>query len=154
GGKGLFGIFPEPVKAPLYIRDVLPITLGAPLYVFSLAGILLSIVTRHKRNLILLLAILPFWIFLERLRYHPLRFSLTMMPALCLMAAYFFDTLLRSRLKIITVSSRIALAAVLIYSTLYSYAFIQVLNVKNDIRYSVDRWIDAHVRDKSQIAML
>jgi hypothetical protein len=152
--NGLYGTYPKPISVPSYILHMLPVSLGYPLYFLSIVGIVLSVWTRHRDNLFLLACILPFWIALETIHYRPLRFSLTLLPALCLFAAYFCDYLLKHRTKFISAFGIALLAFTLIYSFMYSYAFINVLSVKRDIRFSIDGWISEHIKDSGQPAML
>lgn len=154
GAYGLYGTVPKPVPVPTYIRHIFPIALGFPIYISAVAGILLSLVTLNKRALVLLLCALPFYVFLEAIHYHPLRFCLTLLPILCLLAAFFFDYILGLRKMILRAIGRLTLTSLLLYSVLYTYTFLSVLDVQKDIRFSAHAWIERRVKDKSAIAML
>jgi len=152
--NGLYGTYPKPVAVPSYILDIFPIALGYPIYPSSLLGLALVIITRNKAGLVLILSAMPFYIFLERIHYHPVRFGLPLIPLLCLWAAYFFDTLLNYRRVGILAFSTLLLSLALAYSTAYTYAFIKVMDVKRDIRFAAAEWIQAQAKQRSKVAML
>jgi hypothetical protein len=152
--NGLYGIFPEPASVPTYVASILPISLSPPVYLLALAGMILSIFRRKRLELFLIAAILPFWIFLELLRYHPLRFSLSLAPLLCLFAALFFNFVFSQRSKLILALGITVLSAVLIYAGVYSLAFINVLEPKEDARRLAADWLADHVTGHAQVALL
>ncbi len=152
--NGLYGAFPKPVVRPHYTMDILPVAMGLPLYVLALGGIALSVLSRQKHALFLLIAILPCWIVLETLHYRPIRFSVCLLPLLCLFAAIVIERLLSSPKQHVIVTGRLILIAVLAYSLLYSFAFVNAFTVKKDVRWSVERWIQSTNPDRAGVAML
>jgi hypothetical protein len=154
GHNGLYGIFPEGVSVPTYTATILPIALAPPVYWLALAGMVVSIIHRKRREILIISAILPFWVFLELLRYHPLRFSLSLAPVLCLFAAIFFDLVFRQGSKLVSIVGITVLSAVLVYSGIYCFAFINVLEPNEDTRLLASNWIDLHAPDHHRVALL
>jgi hypothetical protein len=154
GHNGLDGIFPEPVSVPTYTVSILPIALAPPVYWMALAGMIVSVIQRKKLEMLLISAILPFGIFLELLRYHPLRFSLSLAPLLCLFAAISFDLVFRQGSKLLSILGIAVLTAVLVYSGIYSLAFINVLGPKEDARLLASNWLELQAPDYRQVALL
>jgi hypothetical protein len=152
--NGLYGIFPKPVSIPTYIAGVLPIALGMPLFLSSMAGIVLSVFMRKRANLVLIACILPLWIFLECIHYHPLRFCLSLIPVLCLLAASFFDIAMSHRLRVVSVIARVGMVVVLLYSGIISYRFIGATSPQNDTRLLSTEWLEAHHAKMERVAML
>jgi 4-amino-4-deoxy-L-arabinose transferase-like glycosyltransferase len=152
--NGLYGIFPTPVSIPTYIAGVLPIALGMPLYLSSMAGIILSVFMRKRANLVLIACILPLWIFLECIHYHPLRFCLSLIPVLCLLAANFFDVAMSHRLRLVSAIAKVGVFAVVLYSGIISYSFISATSPRNDTRLLATQWLEAQHATMEQVAML
>jgi hypothetical protein len=152
--NGLYGIFPKPVSVPTYIASILPISLSPPVYLLAAAGMILSLCKRRRLEMLLIAAILPFWIFLELLRYHPLRFSLSLAPLLCLFAALFFNFVFRQGSRLVSALGIAVLSAVLIYAGVYSLAFINALGPKEDARRLAADWLADHVTGHPQVALL
>ncbi len=151
---GLFGTFPPPASVPSYLVNVCLTALGVPLYFCSLSGMVLAGFTRDRKILILLITVLPFWLFLEIIHYHQLRFSVTLLPFLCLLAAYFIDFLMKANLKYARALAGSALVLTLLYSATYTYAFIHVLEVERDPRFVITRWMEENAVDEETVAVL
>ena len=151
---GLFGTFPPPASVPSYLVNVCLTALGVPLYFCSLSGMVLAGFTRDRKILILLITVLPFWLFLEIIHYHQLRFSVTLLPFLCLLAAYFIDFLMKANLKYARALAGSALVLTLLYSATYTYAFIHVLEVERDPRFVIARWMEENAVDEETVAVL
>ncbi len=154
GHNGLYGIFPQPVSVPSYIATILPIALSPPVYWLAIAGMILSITQRKRLETALVAGILPFWIFLEMLRYHPLRFALSLAPVLCLFAALFFNLLFSYRRKLLSALGIALFSAVLIYSGIYTLGFISVLQPRDDARLLAADWIATHTSGTQQVVVL
>lgn len=152
--NGLYGIFPKPVSVPAYIAAVLPISLGVPLFISSIIGIIFSVFARKKASLVLIACILPLWIFLECIQYHPLRFCLSLTPVLCLFAAIFFDLAMSHRSQLLSSLAGVVMLATLIYSGMVSYGFISGLNPRNDTRLLATEWLETHGARMEQVALL
>jgi 4-amino-4-deoxy-L-arabinose transferase-like glycosyltransferase len=152
--NGLYGIFPKPVSVPTYIGAILPIALGIPLFVSGMIGIALSVFRRKRANLILIGCILPFWLFLEFIQYHPLRFCLSLAPMLCLPAAIFFDHGMSHRSRLLSSLIAVGLLATLLYSGIYGYGFINVMTPQNDTRLLATEWLEEHGAKMEQVALL
>jgi hypothetical protein len=152
--NGLYGIFPKPTSAPTYIFSILPIALAPPVYLLALAGMILSIMKRRQIEITLIGGTLPFWIFLELLRYHTLRFSLNLAPILCLFAAIFFDFVFSKRSKLLSGLGIAVFFSALIYSGIYSFAFINVLQPKQDARRLADEWLAVHASGSRPVTLL
>lgn len=145
-GAGLFGMHPAPVSSPSYTFSVLPFGLGYPIYACALAGILLAVARRRPHTLLILLP-LPFWIFLETLGYRPPRFSLHLLPFLCLLAAVLFHGWLDFHQGRWRWLPRLALATVIAYSLVYSASFIDCLDPARDARIAMENWSNARPPD-------
>jgi len=141
-GAGLFGMHPAPVAPPSYTLTVLPFGLGLPIYASALAGILVAAIQR-RHGLFLALLPLPFWVFLETLNYRPPRFSLHLLPFLCLLAAYLFNWWLSSHRGLLRWLPRLTLAGVVAYSLAYGIAYIRCLDPGRDARIAMERWTRA-----------
>jgi hypothetical protein len=152
--NGLYGIFPKPVSVPTYIGSILPIALGIPLFAAAIIGILLSIFRRQRAGLVMIGCMLPFWLFLESIQYHPLRFCLSLAPVFCLMAAIAFDFGMSRRSRLISGLVGAVLIASVIYSGICGYSFINAMTPKNDTRLLSANWLEAHEADKARIALL
>jgi hypothetical protein len=152
--NGLYGIFPKPVSVPTYVGAVLPIALGIPLFVSGMIGIVLSVFRRKRADLILIACILPFWIFLEFIQYHPLRFCLSLAPMLCLLAAIFFDLGMSHQSRLLSRIVAVGLLVTLLYSGIYGYGFIHGMTPQYDTRLLATEWIEAQGATKERVALL
>jgi len=152
--NGLYGTFPKAVEQPHYATLILPVALGYPIYVLALGGIIMSLLSRHKPALLLLFGIFPYWIALELLHYRPIRFSVSLLPALCIFAALVIDRALSSEKRSLCIVGKLLFAATLIYSFGYSFAFINAFNPEKDVRLSFENWIQETHPNREQISML
>ena len=152
--NGLYGTFPKAVEQPHYATMILPVALGYPMYVLALGGIVVSLLSRHKPALLLLFGIFPYWIALELIDYRPIRFSVSLLPALCIFAAFVIDRALSSQKRSLSIVGKFLFAATLIYSFAYSFAFINAFNPEKDVRLSIENWIQETHPNREQISML
>jgi hypothetical protein len=152
--NGLYGTFPQPAAQPHYTPTILPIALGYPVYVFAIGGIVLSVVTRSRFGLLLLLGIVPFWAALEASHYRPIRFAVSLLPALCIFAAVVIDRTLSSRARLVRIGGGVVLGATLIYGFAYTLAFVNAFNEKKDVRFAIEDWIQRRNPGRTGIAML
>ena len=152
--NGLYGTFPKAVDQPHYATMILPVALGYPIYVLALGGIIMSLLSRHKPALLLLFGIFPYWIALELIHYRPIRFSVSLLPALCIFAALVIDRALSSEKRSLCIVGKLLFAATLIYSFGYSFAFINAFNPEKDVRLSFENWIQETHPNREQISML
>jgi Dolichyl-phosphate-mannose-protein mannosyltransferase len=152
--NGLYGTFPNPVQQPHYTSLILPVALGFPIYILALGGIITSLLIRHKPALLLLFGILPYWIALELLHYRPIRFSVSLLPGMCIFAAIVIDRALCSQKRFLRIVGSLALVATLIYSLAYSFAFTNALNPESDVRLSIENWIQQTHPNRERISML
>jgi len=152
--NGLYGTFPKAVEQPHYATMILPVALGYPMYVLALGGIVVSLLSRHKPALLLLFGIFPYWIALELIHYRPIRFSVSLLPALCIFAAFVIDRALSSQKRSLSIVGKFLFAATLIYSFAYSFAFINAFNHEKDVRLSIENWIQETHPNREQISML
>lgn len=152
--NGLYGTFPKAVEQPHYATMILPVALGYPMYVLALGGIVVSLLSRHKPALLLLFGIFPYWIALELIHYRPIRFSVSLLPALCIFAAFVIDRALSSQKRSLSIVGKFLFAATLIYSFAYSFAFINAFNPEKDVRLSIENWIQETHPNREQISML
>ncbi|HME99316.1 MAG TPA: hypothetical protein VKK06_05525 [Terriglobia bacterium] len=152
--NGLYGTFPKAVEQPHYATMILPVALGYPMYALALGGIVVSLLSRHKPALLLLFGIFPYWIALELIHYRPIRFSVSLLPALCIFAAFVIDRALSSQKRSLSIVGKFLFAATLIYSFAYSFAFINAFNPEKDVRLSIENWIQETHPNREQISML
>lgn len=146
-GTGLYGMYPSPLQPPSYMFSILPAVLGPAAFFLFVGGVVLA-VRRARSYLPLLLTPLPFYLFLESIRYHPLRFSLPLVPFACLFAA----VLVREVLGVASPAGRKWAAAALVCATaltfLYSLAYMECLDPVRDTRARLDRWADSQSQDR------
>ena len=100
--------------------------MGAPLFFAAAASLLYSlhVVLKGKKfELACIWAfILPFYLIVGRLRVAPARYILPVVPFLLLIAAHTFDGLLHAGNGTVRRVSRVVLAAVVLYSCMYTVA--------------------------------
>lgn len=152
---GSMGILPRYKRAPHYFSDLIPEAMGWPLYLLSLAGIIYQTVIRRDKKAILISgSILFFWIFLEINRITTHRYSLLISTFLVVFAGIFPAQLLeRTRKKNLRRLIWGVTGAVFIYSLLYTWTFIGMIDQEKGSRLSSTNWIVNNIPIRSKLGI-
>ncbi|MFC1851025.1 DUF2298 domain-containing protein [candidate division CSSED10-310 bacterium] len=124
-------------------------SLGYPLVMAAILGLGLSILSVRRKWLsletILLTWIIPYFIITGSFKAKFLRYMLPIFPFVCILAARFFDYLLRERAFFWRrVAGRVILSATIVYLICYSFAFITIYTRPHPY-ISASEWIYKHI---------
>ena len=137
------GIFPEFRPAPSNIGAYIPESIGLPLFVAGLVGMLYVLIRRDKRALILIASAIPVYVALELNRVKVNRFVLELLPLWCLLAAIWVADLIRHRCKAWRIAGLVMAVGIVTSSAAYSLAWAGFFSPRGNVQREAGRWLHA-----------
>jgi hypothetical protein len=148
------GFFPAGRPAPSYFLSYFPENLGLPLFITSIIGLGYCLYTKDRKAILLLVISLPLYIGLEFSSVKVNRFSMDLMPLLCLFAAigmvYVLEKYQSTGIKL---GIRVLFTSILLYSGLYSLAWGNLQRSLSEVPQETGSWIRSNVTEGTRIGM-
>lgn len=124
--------------------------LGYPLYFLALGGVVLALIKRSRADLVILAAVVPYFILTTFTSWVVVRYTLPLLPLLAMLAGrfvvYLAEEMPRYRLALYGVAT-----AALAWTMLADYAFFK-MEAGKDVRDVTAEWIQQNIPRGSSIA--
>jgi len=136
-----------------YFTWYLPSGIGILLLLTSICGFILMIFNyREKNNLLILIAGVIVFIFTAHSRFQAVWHTLPVIPFIVIYAGYFLYFLYTQKNYILKISGRILVVFILCYTSIYSFANVNLF-IQENTRKQASDWIIKNISEKSKIAI-
>lgn len=134
-----------------YFRYVFACVMGLPFYILTMAGVIFALIKRNKADLLIFAFLILSFSFLNLSRYKMANYTIPLMPFLALWASRLVLSITSPR--VVWNYSRIAvIAAIFVYTLLYSLAFDNLFARKN-VRIVAGEWITSNIEPGARIGL-
>jgi PA14 domain-containing protein/dolichyl-phosphate-mannose-protein mannosyltransferase len=156
-----YRVYPRTLAGRAMVQDVVvrlvERNFGWPMFVVVVCGVVMALAARTRRRTAILLLVVPIsysLTFINTILFAYDRFLLPVCLVLSLFGGYAIDRVVARRAAPLALWRRAAIAtiaAVFAYTLLYSVTVDGLMLA--DSRYTVEEWLNQHVRDDDQLAM-
>jgi hypothetical protein len=154
---GYYGMYPGELKPPSFFLGIFPCTLGIPLLVCSIAGLVYWVFECRKRldMLFLLIAFAP--LTLQILNWNTTfrasRFAFNLNPFLCLTAGLLISRLCGDKRVLIKYLGWISFVVIFSYTSLFAWAYTATRQYPQDVRVRGAEWIVQEIGKEKSIGV-
>jgi len=147
--------YEKTVRYLYHIDQMMKWSIGYPLVIAGLLGMILSLFGVYKRwysiELLLLSWLIPYFLITGSFKVKFLRYMLPILPFLCLLAARFFDVLIRDKSnRTRYMFGLLAVSLTVVYLFLYSIAFVSIYT-RPHTYITASKWIYKNISSNETI---
>ena len=144
--------FPNQPTILFYITNALIFGTGPLLFMLFIAGIIYSLVRLDKKQLIIFIWLLVWLIILSQTNWKLLRWTIPMIPFLCILSAKLIIDILNIAKRTYKILTIVIVIFIFVNTILYSFAYVKLMSEK-DVRDISSEWIEKNIPANSKIGL-